>query len=145
MSPSHTPFHCGLELRGWRGHHLTPRGYLSAQCWVKSSCLRYNSRFTGSCLSMGSGEQARCPCAPSHPSSGSTWPCSVAQSCPALCQAPLSMGFPGKNAGDSCHFLLQGSSCPGIGLVSPALQAGSLPLSHREAHCQFTQPKPQHT
>ena len=41
------------------------------------------------------------------------WGC--AQTCSTLCypmdctrQAPLSMGFPGKNAGVSCHFLLQG-------------------------------------
>ena len=39
----------------------------------------------------------------------------VARSCPTLvtawtiaCQAPLSMGFPGKNTGVCCHFLLQG-------------------------------------
>ena len=28
------------------------------------------------------------------------------------CQAPLSMGFPGKNTGVDCHSLLQGSSRP---------------------------------
>ena len=39
----------------------------------------------------------------------------VAKSCPTLatpwtvaCQAPLSMGFSGKNTGVDCHFLLQG-------------------------------------
>ena len=39
----------------------------------------------------------------------------VAKSCPTLatpwtvaCQAPLSMGFSGKNSGVDCHFLLQG-------------------------------------
>ena len=39
----------------------------------------------------------------------------VTKSCPTLCdplpvahQAPLSMGFPGKNPGMGCHFLLQG-------------------------------------
>ena len=38
----------------------------------------------------------------------------VTQLCPALCepmvahQALLSMGFPGKNTGMNCHFLLQG-------------------------------------
>ena len=41
---------------------------------------------------------------------------SVTKSCPILAtpwttarQAPLSMGFPGKNAGVGCHFLLQGT------------------------------------
>ena len=42
--------------------------------------------------------------------------CLVAKSCLTLCnpmeciacQAPLSMGFPGKNIGVGCHFLLQG-------------------------------------
>ena len=34
----------------------------------------------------------------------------------------------------------RGSSCPGIGLVSPALQAGSLPLSHQEAHVSLRNP-----
>ena len=38
--------------------------------------------------------------------------CLVAQSCPTLCltiacQAPLSMGFSGKNTGVGCHFLFQ--------------------------------------
>jgi len=43
--------------------------------------------------------------------------CLVPQSCPTLwpygllgCQAPLSMGFSGKNTGVSCHALLQGIS-----------------------------------
>ena len=50
-------------------------------------------------------------------------------------QAPLSMGFPGKNTGLGCHFLLQGifltqgpNPCP---LCLLHLQADSLP---REAH-----------
>ena len=41
--------------------------------------------------------------------------CSVAKSCPTLLQpyglahqTPLSMGFPGKDTGIGCHFLLQG-------------------------------------
>ena len=65
--------------------------------------------------------------------------CSVAQSCLMLrdsmenvaYQAPLPMGFPGKNTGMGCHFPLQG-----IFLTqgwNPRLlhwQAGSLPLSH---------------
>ena len=50
-------------------------------------------------------------------------------SCPTLYdpldhQAPLSMGFPGKNTGVGFHAFLQGSSLPGIeprSLTSPAL------------------------
>ena len=38
--------------------------------------------------------------------------CSVAQSCPTLCEAPLPRNFPGDNTGMGCHFLLQGSSWP---------------------------------
>ena len=60
----------------------------------------------------------------------------VAESCPTLVtpwtvahQAPLSMAFPRKNTGVSCHFLLQGSSQPGDGTTSPAQQADSLLLS----------------
>ena len=50
-------------------------------------------------------------------------------------QAPLSMGFQGKNTGMGCHFLLQGiflSIKPGF----PALQADALftILATREAH-----------
>ena len=50
-------------------------------------------------------------------------------------QGPLSMGFPHKNTGVSCHSLLQGGlPDPGFkpaSLVSPAVQADSLPLSHQ--------------
>ena len=41
--------------------------------------------------------------------------------------------FPGKNTGVGCHFLLQGTSQPGIKAASPvstALQMDFLPLSH---------------
>ena len=34
--------------------------------------------------------------------------CMHFQLCPPLCQAPLSVGFPSKNTGVGCHFLLQG-------------------------------------
>ena len=62
-------------------------------------------------------------------------PVKVAQSCRTLGtpwtvahKAPLSMDFPGKNAGVSDHFLLHGISLtPGIKLPSPALLADSLP------------------
>ena len=59
----------------------------------------------------------------------------VAQLCPTLCypmeyiahQAPLSMDFPGKNTGVSCHFLHPGDlPNPGIKPSSPALQADTL-------------------
>ena len=44
------------------------------------------------------------------------------------CQAPLSMDFPSKHTGVSCHFPLQGKlSDLGIEPKSPALQAASLP------------------
>ena len=50
------------------------------------------------------------------------------------CQAPLSMGFPSKNTGVCCHFLLQGNlPNPGMQPEAPKLphwQAGSLLLSH---------------
>jgi len=42
-------------------------------------------------------------------------------------QAPLSMGFSGKNTGVDCYFLLQDLSNPGIKPRSPALQVDSLP------------------
>ena len=43
-------------------------------------------------------------------------------------QAPLSTGFPGKNTGVGCHFLLQENlPDPGIEHGSPALQVDSLP------------------
>ena len=41
------------------------------------------------------------------------------------CQTPLTMGFPGKNTGKGCHFLLQGIFPDlGIELVSPVLAGG---------------------
>ena len=65
------------------------------------------------------------------------------------CQAPLTMGCPGKNTLACCHFLLQGSrkilrekysekntqgdSWSGI-YISCALQVDSLPLSHQGSH-----------
>ena len=64
----------------------------------------------------------------------------VAQSCPTLCnsmdyshQAPLSMGFSGKNTGVSCHALLQGiflnqGSIPCL-LCILHWQAGSTPIA----------------
>ena len=46
------------------------------------------------------------------------------------CQVPLSLGFPGKNTGGGCHFLLQwGLPDPGIKPMSPALQVNALPWS----------------
>ena len=43
-------------------------------------------------------------------------------------QAPQFMGFPGKNIGVGCHFLLQGDLVNlGLESASPALQALSLP------------------
>ena len=34
-----------------------------------------------------------------------------------VCQAPLSLGFPGKSTGEGCHFLLQGIfPTPGLNL-----------------------------
>ena len=57
--------------------------------------------------------------------------CSVAQSCPTLCD-PMDCSWPGssvhgdsagKNTGVSCHFLFQRNlPNPGIELRSPALQ-----------------------
>ena len=46
-------------------------------------------------------------------------------------QAPLSKGFPSKNTGVGCHFLLEGISQPRTKPVSPALQVDSLSLSHQ--------------
>ena len=41
------------------------------------------------------------------------------------CQAPLSMGFSGKNTGVGCHFLVHRNlPSPGIGPVSSALAGG---------------------
>ena len=61
----------------------------------------------------------------------------VAQSCLTLCypwtvahQAPLSMGFSGKNIGVGCHFLLQGIFLTqGLDLSLLHWQADSLPLA----------------
>ena len=50
--------------------------------------------------------------------------------CSVACQAPLSMGFSGKNIGMGCHFPpardLPDSGIEPVPLVSPALQADSL-------------------
>ena len=61
----------------------------------------------------------------------------VTKSCPTLVtpwtivhQAPLSMGFPGRNTGVGCYFLLQGTF-PGIEPQSPVLQADSYRLSYK--------------
>ena len=64
--------------------------------------------------------------------------CLVTKSCPTLCdpmdcscQVSLSMGFPGKNTGEGCHFLLQGTfPIQGLNLCLPYWQVDSLPLSH---------------
>ena len=63
----------------------------------------------------------------------------VAKSCLTLAtpwtvalQAPLSMDFPGKNAGVGCHFLLQGIfPTQGLNLCLLHCQVGSLLLSHQ--------------
>ena len=53
--------------------------------------------------------------------------------CTTTCQAPLSMGFPGKNTGVCCHAFLQGILLTqGLNLHLLCLlkwQAGSLPLA----------------
>ena len=50
-------------------------------------------------------------------------------------QAPLSMGFSGKNTGWGLPFPPPGDlPDPGIEPVSPVLLADSLPLGHGEAH-----------
>ena len=62
----------------------------------------------------------------------------VAKSYPTLCdpwtvacQSPLSMGFPSKNTGMGCYFLLQGIFLTqGLNLNLLHWQANSLPLSH---------------
>lgn len=66
--------------------------------------------------------------------------CSVTSRCPPLAlfwnaapQAPLSMRLSSKNTGVDGHELLQGSSSPEIKPVCPALQVGSLLLSHPES------------
>ena len=69
--------------------------------------------------------------------------CLVAQSCPTLCD-PMDCSrllcpwdSSGKNTGVGCQALLQGifqiqgSNHPSFPPASPALQAGSLPLSHQ--------------
>ena len=53
------------------------------------------------------------------------------------CHTPLSIGFPTRNTGVSCHFLLQGffptqGSNPYL-IASPALEADFLPLSHKRS------------
>ena len=67
----------------------------------------------------------------------------VAKPCPTLCY-PIDCSppgscprdFPGKNTGVGFHFLLQGIGIPDPGFksASPALQAGSLLLSHQGSH-----------
>ena len=71
----------------------------------------------------------------------------IIKSCPTLValwtvalQAPVCWGFPGKNTGMRCHFLLQGifltqglNPCLLNCRWSPALQADVLPLSHQES------------
>ena len=50
--------------------------------------------------------------------------------------------FPGKNTGVDCYFLLQGIfNDPGIESSSPALQADSLPPSHKDQalHSTFSE------
>ena len=63
----------------------------------------------------------------------------VAQSCPTLCdpmdyscQAPLSIGYPGKQTRASCHFLLQICLTQRLNLCPLHWQVDSLPLSHLE-------------
>ena len=51
------------------------------------------------------------------------------------CQAPLSMGFPGRNSGVGCHFLLQGIfASQGLNLHLLHWEAESLTLSHLESN-----------
>ena len=48
-----------------------------------------------------------------------------------VCQAPLSLGFPSKNTGGGCHFLLQGIfPIQGLNWSILHWQADSSPLSH---------------
>ena len=64
--------------------------------------------------------------------------CSISQLYLTLCdpmdcshQAPLSMGFPDKNTGVGCHFLLQGIfPTQGFNPCPLPCQADSLPLTH---------------
>ena len=80
--------------------------------------------------------------------------CSVAPSCPSLCdpwtvahQAPLSMGFSRKNTGVGCYFLLQGnlpdSVIEPISLMSPALAGSFFTTCHlgRAARLRLLQQK----
>ena len=47
------------------------------------------------------------------------------------CQVPLTMGFPSKNTGEGCHFLLQGIfPTQGSNMHLLHWQADSLPLNH---------------
>ena len=50
------------------------------------------------------------------------------------CQAPLFMGFSGKNAGVSCHFLLQGI------FLNPGLNPHILCLLHWQVEFFTTEP-----
>ena len=55
------------------------------------------------------------------------------------CQAPLSTGFPSKNSGLGCHFLLQGTLLTqGSDQSLLCRQSDSLPLSHKEVVKHFT-------
>ena len=50
----------------------------------------------------------------------------------AVCEAPPSTDFPGKNTGVGCHFLLQGIfPVQGLSMCLLHWQADSLPLSHK--------------
>ena len=51
-------------------------------------------------------------------------------------QAPLSVGFPSKNTGVGCHFLLQ-EIFPTQGSNSHLLHCWHLPLSHKGSLCKF--------
>ena len=67
-------------------------------------------------------------CSPASVMSDSVTPWTVAR------QAPLSVGFPGKNAGMGCHFLLQGLFLTQVS--NPHLlhwQTDSLSLSYHES------------
>ena len=58
------------------------------------------------------------------------------------CQAPLSMGFPGKNTGVGCHFLFWGIFPPqGSKLHLLHWQTSSLSLSHPESPFKCLQMK----
>ena len=59
------------------------------------------------------------------------------------CQVPLSMGFPGKNTGVGCHFLLQGifpTQGMNLHLLHPLhWQGGSLSQHHPNCYIVFIQ------